>query len=126
MDTELFEKELSILNRRMYIALSSAATLLIATFVPFLWIVWFVLLIFVLSSGFNLLWGKNWRSLPLSKERVNTIFGYLIAGWLLLFVPCILNRELCFLTFPLAYTIFLGTIYWRTHQKLSEAEEMFP
>jgi hypothetical protein len=126
MDTERLEKELPIWNRGMYIVLSAAVTLLIATVIPFLWVAWFVLLIFVTSAGFNLLWGRGWKNLPLSKERVNTIFGYLLASWFLLFVPLMLNTDLCFLTFPLVYTIFLLAIYWRIRKKLSDAEEMFP
>lgn len=126
MDTERLEKELSVWNRLMYTALSAAIALLIATVVPLLWIAWFVLLIFVTSVGFNLLWGKGWKDQPLSKERVNTIFGYLLAGWFLLFIPLLLNTDICFLTFPLAYTVFLLVIYLRTRKKLSDAEEMFP
>lgn len=126
MDTERLEKELSIWNRLMYSALSAAIALLIATVVPLLWVAWFVLLIFVTSVGFNLLWGKGWKDQPLSKERVNTIFGYLLAGWFLLFIPLLLNTDICFLTFPLAYTVFLLVIYLRTRKKISDAEEMFP
>ena len=126
MDTERLEKELPIWNCGMYIALSVAVTLLIATVIPFLWVAWFVLLIFVTSAGFNLLWGRGWKNLPLSRERVNTIFGYLLASWFLLFVPLMLNTDLCFLTFPLVYTVFLLVIYWRIRKKLSDAEEMFP
>ncbi|HMB23960.1 MAG TPA: hypothetical protein VKP08_14055 [Anaerolineales bacterium] len=126
MDTERLEKELPVWNHRMYVALSAAVALLIATVVPLLWVAWFVLLIFVTAVGFNLLWGRGWKNLPLSKERTNTIFGYLLASWFLLFVPLMLNTDICFLTFPLVYTIFLLVIYWRVRKKLSDAEEMFP
>lgn len=126
MDTERLEKELPVWNRRMYVALSAAIALLIATVIPLLWVAWFVLLIFVTAAGFNLLWGRGWKNLPLSRERTNTIFGYLLASWFLLFVPLILNTDICFLTFPLMYTVFLLVIYWRIRKKLSDAEEMFP
>ncbi len=126
MDTDHLERQLPVWNHRMYMILSAAVTLLASTFMPLLWAVWFVLLILAASSGFNLLWGKDWKNLPLSKERMNTIFGYLLASWLLLFVPWILGADLCFSIFPLAYTVFLLTIYLRTRKKLSDAEEMFP
>ncbi len=126
MDTDRLEQQLPIWNRRMHVILSSAATLLVATFVPLLWVVWFALLILSTSFGFNLLWGKDWKNLPLTKERLNIIFGCFLAGWLLLFVPWILNTDICFSVFPLAYTIFLLGMYWHTRKKLSDAEEMFP
>ena len=126
MDTEHLEKQLPVWNHRMYMILSAAVTLLASTFMPLLWAVWFVLLILAASSGFNLLWGKDWKNLPLSKERMNTIIGYLLASWLLLFVPWIRNTDLCFFIFPLAYTIFLLVVYLRIRKRLSDAEEMFP
>src|SRR5512135_2849277 len=100
MDTDHLEKQLPVWNHRMYMILSAAVTLLASTFMPLLWAVWFVLLILAASSGFNLLWGKDWKNLPLSKERMNTIIGYLLASWLLLFVPWIRNTDLCFFIFP--------------------------
>ncbi len=126
MDTERLEKQLPMWNRLMYVGLSSAVILLIANFEWLRMVVWFVLQILTAATGFYLLWGKGWKSMPLTKERVNTIFGCLLASWLLLFVPWIFNNDLCFFIFPLVYTVFLLVIYLRTRKKLSDAEEMFP
>jgi len=126
MDTDRLEKQLSVWNRRMYMALSSAVILLIASFDELRWVAWFVLQILTTSLGFYLLWGKDWRNLPLSKERINSIFGCFLASWLLLFIPMILAKEACFSVPLFGYTIFLLIIYLRTRKKLSDFEEMFP
>jgi len=64
--------------------------------------------------------------MPLSKERVNTILGYLFASWLSLFVPLILGASSEYVLFLLVYTVFLGMLYWRTQKKFSNSDEMFP
>ena len=126
MDTEQLEQQLPIWNRRMYMAMISTVILLVASFDELRWVAWFVLQILTTSLGFYLLWGKDWRNLPLSKERINTILGCFLASWLLLFVPMILAREACLSAPLLGYTIFLLIIYLRTRKKISDSEEMFP
>lgn len=126
MDTDRLEKQLSTWNRLMYMAVSSAVILLVASIDELRWAAWFVLQILTTSVGFYLLWGKNWKSLPLSTERMNIVFGFFLASWLLLFVPVILARQSCFLIPLLGYSIFLLIVYWRKRRKLSESEEMFP
>jgi len=126
MDTDRLEKQLPTWNRLMYMAVSSAVVLLVASFDELRWVAWFVLQILITSVGFNLLWGKSWKSLPLSKERMNITFGFFLASWLLLFIPMILAKEACFATPVFVYSIFLLIIYWRARKKLSESEEMFP
>lgn len=126
MDTEHLERQLHNWNRLMYVAVSAAVTLLVASFDVVRWTAWFVLQILVTSFGFYLLWGKNWRSLPLSRERINTVFGCFLASWLLLFVPWILGKQPCFFTPLFVYSIFLLAVYWRIRKKLSDSEEMFP
>jgi len=126
MDADLLEQQLSIWTRRVYMAMISAGILLVASIDELRWVAWFMLQILTTSLGFYLLWGKDWRSLPLSKERINTIFGSFLASWLLLFVPMILAREACLSAPLLGYTIFLLIIYLRTRKKLSDSEEMFP
>lgn len=126
MDIDRLEKQLPIWNRLMYVVLGSAVTLLFASVDGLRGVAWFVLQILSTAAAFYLLWGKGWKSLPLSRERVNTIFGCFLASWLLLFIPWILNTDFCFFIFPLAYTIFLLVVYWRIRKRLSEAEEMFP
>ena len=126
MDTDRLEKQLPTWNRLMYMAVTSAVTLLVASFDELRWVAWFVLQILVTSVGFYLLWGKNWKSLQLSRERMNIVFGFFFTSWLLLFIPMILAKEACFATPVFVYSIFLLVIYWRTRNKISESEEMFP
>lgn len=126
METEQLEKQLSIWNRFMYMALSSVITLLVSSFDQYLGVVWLVLQVIVTASGFFLLWGKRWRKTPLSKERVNTIFGYLVASWLLLFVPSILGVDSWYYIFLSGYSFFLIVIYWRIQKKFSDSDDMFP
>jgi hypothetical protein len=126
METEQLEKQLSVWNRMLYAALGSAVTLLASSFDQMLGVVWLAVQIVVTSSGFFLLWGKRWRILPLSKERINTIFGYLFASWLLLFVPGVFGVDSLYYIFVFGYTIFLLFIYRRTQKKLLVSDEMFP
>jgi len=126
MDTDRLEKQLPSWNRLMYIAVSSSIVLLVASIDELRWVAWFVLQILVTSVGFYMLWGKNWKSLQLSRERMNIVFGFFFTSWLLLFIPMILAKEACFATPVFVYSIFLLVIYWRTRNKISESEEMFP
>ena len=126
METEQLEKQLSVWNRMLYAALGSAVTLLASSFDQMLGVVWLAVQIVVTSSGFFLLWGKRWRILPLSKERINTIFGYLFASWLLLFIPGVFGVDSLYYIFVFGYTIFLLFIYRRTQKKLLVSDEMFP
>src|SRR3990172_1933419 len=98
MDTEQLEKQLSVWSRMLYAALGASVTLLFSSFDQYLGVVWLVLQIVVTSSGFFLLFGKRWKALPFSKERTNTIFGYLFASWLLLFVPGFLGFDYLYYT----------------------------
>jgi len=126
MDTEQLEKQLSVWNRLMYVALGSALTTLASSFDQFFGVVWLVLQIVVTSSGFFLLWGKRWKNLPPSKERTNIIFGFFFASWLLLFTPVILSVDNLYYIFIIGYTLFLVIVFWRTQKKLSGSDEMFP
>ena len=126
MDTEQLEKQFAVWNRLLYAALGSSATLLISSVDNFLGTVWLVLQIVVTSSGFFLLWGKRWRTLTPSKERTNTIFGYLLASWLLSWVPGFLGADSLYYIIVLGYAIFLLIIYKRSHKELTVSDEMFP
>ncbi len=126
MDTEQLLKQLQKWDRLMYLALGSAITLVAASFNHLLGVVWFVVQILVTSTGFFLLCGKRWKTLPLSKERVKTIYGYLIASWFSLIVPWILGATIEYGLFLLGYTVLLGIIYRQTQKKLSDSDEMFP
>ncbi len=127
MDTEQLQKQLQVWDRFMYMALGAAITVVASS--PndygFVGIVWLLIEILTASSGFFLLWGKRWKSLPLT-NRLKTIYGYLAASWLSLFVMLILGAEVGYGLFILGYTIFLGIIYWQIQKKASDSDEMFP
>ena len=128
MDTEQLEKQLPIWNKLMYMALGSVITLVASSPNDFgnVDIVWFLILIAITPPGFFLLFGKHWKAMPLSKEKLSTIQGFLFASWLSLFVPLILGAGSAYVLFLLLYTIFLGLLYWRVQKKLSNSDEMFP
>jgi hypothetical protein len=126
MDTEQLEKQLSVWNRLLYAALGAAITLLLSSVGPLLSIVWFVLQIAVTASGFFLLVGRRWKGLPFSKERTNTIFGFLAASWLLLLVPGVMGFDSFYYVCVSGYAIILLVIYQRVHKRHSDSDEMFP
>ena len=128
MDTERLEKQLSIWNKLMYMALGSVITLVVSSPDGFAHvdIIWFLVQVAVTPPGFFLLFGKRWNTWPVSKERVNTGLGYLFASWLSLFVPLLLGAGSAYTLFLLLYTVFLGLVYQRVQKKSSNSDEMFP
>ena len=128
MDTEQLEKELQTWNRLMYMALGAAIALVASSPNDFslLGIVWLLLQIAITPPGFFLLFGKRWKALPLTKERINTIFGYLAASWLLLLIPGILGAHPFIFVFIIGYLLFLVFLYLRIQKKPSDSDEMFP
>lgn len=127
METEQLEKQLSIWNRLLHVVAGASITLFFSSFdTQFLGVIWIVLQIAVTSSGFFLLWGKRWKTLPASKERANTILGYLLASWLLSLVPGILGADSLYYIIVFGYAIFILVIFRRTQKELSVSDEMFP
>ena len=126
METEQLEKQLSVWNRLLYAALGSSITILASSFDQLLGVVWLVLQVVVTSSAFFLLWSKRWRTLSLSKERTNTILGYLIASWLLSLVPGVLGADPLYYIIVSGYAIFILVIYKRAQKELAVSDEMFP
>lgn len=128
MEIEPFEKELQIWNRFMYMSLGAAVAMLASSpdNFSFAGIVWFFLQVAITPPGFFLLLGKRWKDLPLTKERINTVFGYLVASLLLLFVPVIFGADLLYYIFPVGYFILILFLYLRIKKKPSDSEEMFP
>ena len=128
METEQLEKELQIWNRFMYMALGAAIAIVASSpnDFSFAGIVWLLLQIAVTPPGFFLLLGKRWKVLPLAKERTNTIFGYLAASLLLLFVPAIFGADPLYYIFPIGYLILIVVLYLRIQKKPSDSDEMFP
>jgi hypothetical protein len=128
MDTERLEKQLSTWNKVMYMALGSVITLVVSSLDLFAHadLIWFLVQIAITPPGFFLLFGKRWRALPLSRERVNTGLGYLFASWLSLFAPLIWGAGSAYTLFLLLYTAFLGLVYQRVQKQFSSSDEMFP
>ncbi len=126
METEQLEKQLSLWNRFLYAALGASFTLIFSSFDQFFGVVWMVFQIAVTSVAFFLLMGKRWKSLPLSKERANTILGYFIASWLLSWVPGILGADSLYYILVFGYAIFILIVFRRTQKELSVSDEMFP
>ena len=128
MDTEQLEKEFQLWNRFMYMALGAAIAIVASSPNDFSWVgmVWLLLQIAVTPPGFFLLFGKRWKALPLTKERISTAFGYLAASWLLLLIPGILGAPPLYFMFVIAYLIFLVLLYFRIQKKPSDSDEMFP
>ena len=128
METEPLEKELQIWNRLMYMALGAAIALVASSpnDFSFVGVVVFFLLIAVTPPGFFLLFGKRWKALPMTKERINTTFGFFAASWLLLLIPGILGADPFMIVFIIGYLIFLVLLYLRIQKKPSDSDEMFP
>lgn len=128
MEIEPFEKELQIWNRFMYMGLGAAITIVVSIPNDFSYtgFVWLFLQIAITPPGFILLLGKRWRNLPLTRERINTIFGYLVASLLLLFVPAIFGVDTFYYILPVGYFILILFLYLRIQKKPSDSDEMFP
>lgn len=128
METEQLEKELQIWNRFMYMALGAAIAIVASSpnDFSFAGIVWLFLQVAITPPGFFLLLGKRWKGMPLTKERMNTVFGYLVASLLLLFVPAIFGADPLYYIFPVGYFILILFLYLRVQKKPSDSDEMFP
>ena len=128
METEQLEKELQMWNRFMYMALGAAIAIVASSpnDFSFIGIVWLLLQVAITPPGFFLLLGKRWKGLPLTKERLNTIFGYFIASLLLLLIPAVLGADSLYYILPVGYLIFILALYLRLQKKPSDSDEMFP
>ena len=128
MDTENLEKELQIWNRFMYMGLGATIAIVASSLnnFSFAGIVWFFLQVALTPPGFFLLLGKRWKEMPLTQERINTVFGYLVASLLLLFVPAIFGADSLYYIFPAGYFILILSLYLRIRKKPSNSDEMFP
>ena len=140
MDTEQLEKQFQLWNHFMYMVLGSSITLVIVSLVNILngsrWPgfdnsmggVWQWIQILATPPGFYLLWGKRCKTLPLL-NRLNTIFGYFIAGWFsFLALGLIVNDasiELYLLIVGSVILIALGYI-WALRRTSHPRDEMFP
>jgi hypothetical protein len=128
METEQLEKELQIWNRFMYMGLGAAIAIVASSpnGFSFVGIVWFFLQVAITPPAYFLLLGKRWKGLPLTKERLHTIFGYFVASMLLLLIPAILGADPLYYILPIGYFIFILALYLLLQKKPSDSDEMFP
>jgi hypothetical protein len=126
LEQELHARQLHTGRKLMYVALGSAIAILFHVVDPLRDLIILFVLLYTTWTGFHLLWGKPWRSLPLTEERSKTIFGYLFASWLVVCAIFFSSLVLTSALFLFAYTVFLLSTYWRTRKKLSMADEIFP
>ena len=126
METDQLEKQVSFWNRLLYAMLGASVVLLISTMDQLLGLIWLMLQLVVTSTAFFLLWGKCWKSLPPSKERTNTIFGYFFTSWLLSIFPGLLGADLFYYIIVFGYAVFILFLYRRHQKALAVSDEMFP
>jgi hypothetical protein len=126
METDQLEKQVFFWNRLLYAMLGASVVLLISTMNQLLGLIWLMLQLVVTSTAFFMLWGKRWKSLPPSKERTNTIFGYFFTSWLLSLFPGFLGADTLYYIIVFGYAIFILFLYRRHQKALAVSDEMFP
>jgi hypothetical protein len=126
LEQELHERQLQMGQKLMYMALGSAIAILFHVVDPLRDLIILFILLYTTWTGFHLLWGKPWRSLPLTEERSKIIFGYLFASWLVVWAIFFSSLVLTSALLLFTYTVFLLVTYWRTRKKLSISDEIFP
>lgn len=141
MDTEQLEKQLQTWNRFLYVVLGSSVTLVLIIFGTifdgrewpgfdnYVGGIWSWIQLLATPPGFYLLWGRRWKSIPLS-NRINTIIGYFAASWINLLSLRFLAEtapatDYYFLLVDSAIVIILGYI-WALKRTSLPREEMFP
>jgi hypothetical protein len=75
-----------------------------------------------------LAFSKKWRKIQLSK-RLDLIFGFLLAGWIVLLSLGVQNSfsvEGGYNVILIIYILSLGSGYWWLRRKNDKAEEVFP
>lgn len=141
MNTEQLEKQLSVWNRFMYMALGSSITLLIISFGNFFygnrWShfenyaggLWQWMQIATTPPGFYLLWSKHWKVMQFS-NRKNTIVGFFIASWLTFLSLGFITANdtlIDFTSFVIVGAVLLALGYiWMAKKKSKQSDEMFP
>jgi len=99
-----------------------------ALFVPYWQVLGYLLLIVILAPAAWLAFHSTWRRIPLTK-RQNLIFGYLLAGWVVLLSLGVQNLDTVsdgYNVLVVGYLLFLGLGYAWLRRKKNEAEEVFP
>jgi hypothetical protein len=136
MTIEYLEKQLESWKRLLLLFLGAAATLTASTvgitggyYFTLGWVVmWVILQLGAVPAGLILLFGKEWRRLPLS-HRLSTAFGYLAAAWLawLAIGFRLIGETLGGFAFIVFVGGVLGAAYLLTRRAhLNASEELFP
>jgi hypothetical protein len=89
---------------------------------------WMVVGLAILILAVTLAFHPTWRKFPLAK-RLNLIFGYLLAAWVVLFsvgaqYPDDFSNGMKFLA--IGSLLALGLAYWWFRRNKDRAEEVFP
>jgi hypothetical protein len=126
LEQEVRERQLETWQKLMYVALGTASAILFHVFDPLRDLIILFALLYTTWSGFHLLWGKPWRDQPMTEVRSRTIFGYLLASWLVSFAIFSYSWLPPLGLILFIYTVFLYFLYRRTHNQFSTSEEMFP
>lgn len=141
METHQLEKQFQMWNRFMYMVFGSSITLALIGFGNIAYGaewpgfgnytggVWTSVQFLATAPGFYLLWGRQWKSIPLSL-RTNTIFGYFLAGWITLLSLGFITEtapatDYYILLVGSAILIALGYI-WTQKKTSIPREEIFP
>jgi magnesium-transporting ATPase (P-type) len=142
MTTEYLEKQLANYKQVLLASLGAAVTLLAtaiadmpnrpAMYFPGWYAVWFVLLLATFTPAVILLAGSEWRKLPFA-ERLNTIFGYLAATWIVLVAFGLKSNNAGAISWPTWWSflsgigIVMGIVYWFLRRRyLNSPEAIFP
>lgn len=99
-----------------------------ALFSPYWEVLGYFLLFVILIPAAWLFFLPEWRQVQLAK-RMELIFGYLLAGWLVLLSIGILNPFDVgngYNILVAVYILSMGVGYWRLRRKRNKAEEVFP
>lgn len=138
MTTAYLEQQLATYKHVLLVCIGAAVTLLATAvadmpnhptlYFPGWYGVWFILQLATITPAVVLLLGTELRKLSFA-ERLNTIFGYLLAAWIVLvaFGLKIANTDM--ISWPLLWSflsgigITIGIVYWLLRRKYINAPE---
>lgn len=89
---------------------------------------WLILELLTLTPAAILSFHSTWRKVHLA-SRYNLIFGYLLAGWIMLLslgAQDPVNVSNGYNVVALVFLFAIGLGYWLTQRKKDKAEEVFP
>lgn len=141
METERLEKQFQMWIYFLFFILGSSITLVFVSFGNiayrtewpgfgnYMGGVWSSVQLLAVASGFHLLAAKRWKSIPLA-GRINTGFGYFLAGWFALLAFGFMLEtppatDYYFLLVGSGLLIVLAYI-WALKRTFALKEEIFP